>query len=73
MPRNAYFLTKPEDSAGGWDIGRAATRDLVNGEYLGLALTRGAPGSRDDTGRTAVSDPVPVAVDETGIHADVRQ
>ena len=43
-----YFLTKPEGSAVGWDIGHAATRDLVGWEFLGLALTRGAPGSWDD-------------------------
>ena len=39
-----YFLTKPDTSAGGWDIGHAATRDLVTWEFLGLALARGAPG-----------------------------
>ena len=43
-----YFLTKPDTSAGGWDIGHAATRDLVTWEFLGLALARGAPGSWDD-------------------------
>ena len=43
-----YFLTKPEAGAVGWDIGHATTRDLVNWEFLGLALTRGAPGSWDD-------------------------
>ena len=45
---HVYFLTKPEASDGGWDIGHAATRDLVAWEYLGLALARGAPGSWDD-------------------------
>ena len=45
---HVYFLTKPEASDGGWDIGHAATRDLVTWEYLGLALTCGAPGSWDD-------------------------
>ena len=43
-----YFLTRPEAGAVGWDIGHATTRDLVNWEFLGLALTRGAPGSWDD-------------------------
>ena len=38
-----YFLAKPEAGAVGWDIGHAATRDLVDWEFLGLALTRGAP------------------------------
>ena len=43
-----YFLTKTAGGAVGWDIGHAATRDLVGWEFLGLALTRGAPGSWDD-------------------------
>ncbi len=43
-----YFLTKPEGSTAGWDIGHAASGDLVDWEFLGLALTRGAPGSWDD-------------------------
>ena len=43
-----YFLTRPEAGAVGWDIGHATTRDLVNWEFLGLALTRGAPGPWDE-------------------------
>ena len=43
-----YFLTKPEGSTAGWDIGHAATSDMVGWEFLGLAMTRGTPGSWDD-------------------------
>ena len=43
-----YFLTRPGESEAGLDIGHAVSRDLVDWEYLGLALTRGAPGSWDD-------------------------
>ena len=43
-----YFLTKPEGSTAGWDIGHAASGDLVDWEFLGLAMTRGAPRSWDD-------------------------
>ncbi len=43
-----YFLTRTEGSKEGLDIGHAVTCDLVNWEYFGLALTRGAPGSWDD-------------------------
>ena len=43
-----YFLTKPEGSEAGLDIGHAVSRDLVDWEYLGLALERGAPGAWDD-------------------------
>ena len=43
-----FFLTMPPESKVDLDIGHAVTRDLVNWEYLGLALTRGAPGSWDD-------------------------
>ena len=45
---HAYFLTKPSGSEAGWDIGHAITDDLVNWEYLGLAMTRGKMGSWDD-------------------------
>ena len=63
-----YFLTKPEAGAVGWDIGHAATRDLVNWEFLGLALTRGAPGSWDDKSLAtgSVSPPRPQILD--GLH-----
>ena len=43
-----YFLTMPEGDKFGLDIGHAVSRDLVNWEYLGFALTRGEPGSWDD-------------------------
>ena len=43
-----YFLTKPEGSEAGLDIGHAVSRDLVDWEFLGLALERGPPGSWDD-------------------------
>ena len=45
---HVYFLTKPEGSDTGLDIGHAVSRDLVSWEYLGFAMTRGAPGSWDD-------------------------
>ena len=43
-----YFLTKPEGSEAGLDIGHAVSRVLVEWEFLGLALERGPPGSWDD-------------------------
>ena len=43
-----YFLTSVGDTKVGLDIGHAVTDDLVNWDYLGLALTRGSPGSWDD-------------------------
>ena len=43
-----YFLTRTEGGTDGLDIGHAVSRDLVNWEYLGLALRHGAPGSWDD-------------------------
>ena len=43
-----FFMTKPGDSDGGWDIGHAATRDLFAWEHFGLALERGPPGPWDE-------------------------
>ena len=45
---HVYFLTKPEGSDAGLDIGHAVSRDLVDWEYLGPALERGALGAWDD-------------------------
>ena len=45
---HAYFLTRPLDIEVGWDIGHAVSQDLVDWEYVGLALMRGPDGSWDD-------------------------
>ena len=45
---HAFFLTMPVARRVGWDIGHAASRDLIHWDYLGLALTRGPAGAWDE-------------------------
>jgi len=43
-----FFLTKPIDLEGdGWEIGHAVSKDLIDWDYLGYALTRGPEGAWD--------------------------
>lgn len=42
-----FYLTTAGERTGLWDIGHAVSDDLVNWDYLGLALERGAPGEWD--------------------------
>ena len=43
-----FFLTKPVDREGaGWEIGHAVSGNLIDWDYLGLALTRGPEGAWD--------------------------
>ncbi len=45
---HVYFLTKPDGSEAGLDIGHAVSRVLVDWVFLGLALERGPQGSWDE-------------------------
>ena len=44
---HAYFLTRPLDTEAGWDIGHAISSNLIDWEYVGLALRRGPDGAWD--------------------------
>ncbi len=81
---HAYFLVKPEgsdDSSLGPFHVHGAGEIMPEAPpvwwYASQLVRHGGEWSllgavRDDAGRTAVSDPMPVVADETGIHAAVH-